>query len=210
MKVNDIAENYNIPFYEFNDFLLENKKDKITNSLFGGMIVADEDVPNMVSEFNAFVEFNLPNNKKSMEDIIDEQKRNKELEKSNQEEKDSAFSNMLITSGFSFDGYSVVKYSGYISGDDVVQIDRGEQGFFTNATDVGTALMSSLTEIRREALLRLKNQAFALGCNAIIGVDFDYLTLEPETAGTSGNTIYMPYVFGVTANGNAVIIEKNE
>ena len=46
--------------------------------------------------------------------------------------------------------------------------------------------------------------------NAVIGVDFDYLTLDPETASNQGGTLYLPYVFGVTANGNAVIIEKNE
>ena len=44
----------------------------------------------------------------------------------------------------------------------------------------------------------------------MIGVDFDYLTLDPETANSQGGTTYLPYVFGVTANGNAVIIEKND
>lgn len=52
--------------------------------------------------------------------------------------------------------------------------------------------------------------AYDLGCNAIIGVDFDYITLDPQTANFSGGTTYQPYVFGVTANGNAVIIEKIE
>jgi uncharacterized protein YbjQ (UPF0145 family) len=56
----------------------------------------------------------------------------------------------------------------------------------------------------------LKEAAYALGCNAVIGVDFDYITLDPETAGFGGRTVYMPYVFGVTANGNAVIIEKTK
>ena len=42
----------------------------------------------------------------------------------------------------------------------------------------------------------------------IIGVDFDYITMEPETANFSGGTLYEPYLICVTANGNAVIIEK--
>ena len=63
--------------------------------------------------------------------------------------------------------------------------------------------------IRRNALNELKEAAYALGCNAVIGVDFDYITLEPETVNNQGGTLYMPYVFGVTANGNAVTIEKN-
>ena len=41
----------------------------------------------------------------------------------------------------------------------------------------------------------------------MIGVDFDYLTLDPVTATSSGGTLYLPFLFGVTANGNAVIIE---
>lgn len=125
-----------------------------------------------------------------------------------QAEKQAALASILITSGFSFDGYTITKYSGYISGDDAVQIDRGMDGFFGQATDVGEALMASLVHIRRNALMELKEAALALGCNAVIGVDFDYLTLDPETANSSGGTTYMPYVFGVTANGNAVVIEE--
>lgn len=49
-----------------------------------------------------------------------------------------------------------------------------------------------------------------MGCNAVIGVDFDFITLEPETASISGRTTYLPYVFCVTANGNAVVIEKDD
>lgn len=122
-------------------------------------------------------------------------------------EKQQALSQMLITSGFSFDGYRIVKYSGYISGDDAVQISRGREGLFSSATDVGEALMSSLVSIRRKALSELKEAAYELGCNAVIGVDFDYLTLDPETVNAGGGTLYLPYVFGVTANGNAVVIE---
>lgn len=119
---------------------------------------------------------------------------------------------MLITSGFSFEGYRIVKYSGYISGDDAIQIDRGTASFWdgSGATNVGEKLMQSLTIIRRNALRELKEAAYDLGCNAVIGVDFDYLTLDPQTATSTGGTAYQPYVFGVTANGNAVIIEKIE
>lgn len=125
-------------------------------------------------------------------------------------QKQQATAGMLITSGFSFEGYNITKYSGYISGDDVVQIDRGSGGWFQTATDVGASLMESLVEIRRNALQELKEAAHALGCNAVIGVDFDYLTMDPETVNANGGTLYMPYVFGVTANGNAVVIEKSK
>lgn len=71
-------------------------------------------------------------------------------------------------------------------------------------------VMKSLTVIRRNALNELKEAAYDLGCNAVIGVDFDYLTLDPQTANWNDGTTYQPYVFGVTANGNAVMIEKIE
>lgn len=117
-----------------------------------------------------------------------------------------ALSSMLITSGFQFDGYRITKYSGYISGDDAISVNRGT---IFSSTSVSEKLMDSLVIIRRNALRELKEAAYDLGCNAVIGVDFDYLTLEPETAGL-GTTYYQPYVFGVTANGNAVVIEKIE
>ena len=116
-------------------------------------------------------------------------------------------SQMLITSGFNFDGYRITKYSGYISGDDAMTVNRGSS--FTDG-GVRDKLMESLTQIRRNAFRELKEAAYDLGCNAVIGVDFDYITLEPETANYHGGTTYLPYVFCVTANGNAVIIEKIE
>jgi len=122
-----------------------------------------------------------------------------------------ATAQMLVTSGFNFDGYKIVKYSGYISGDDAISVSRGSVGLFgSGATNVRSELMDSLTIIRRNALQELKEAAYNLGCNAVIGVDFDYITLDPETANYNGGTTYLPYVFGVTANGNAVIIEKIE
>lgn len=120
---------------------------------------------------------------------------------------------MLITSGFNFDGYHVVKYSGYISGDDAISVPRGWAIFSDStagATNVQEKLTNSLVVIRRNALRELKEAAYALGCNAVIGVDFDYITLDPQTSNITGGTTYLPYVFAVTANGNAVIIEKDD
>ena len=121
--------------------------------------------------------------------------------------KKRAMAKMLITSGFNFDGYRITKYSGYISGDDAMTVNRGSS--FTDG-GVRDKLMESLTQIRRNALRELKEAAYDLGCNAVIGVDFDYITLDPQTANITGGTTYQPYVFCVTANGNAVIIEKIE
>ena len=124
--------------------------------------------------------------------------------------KQSAMESMFITSGFNFEGYSITRYSGYISGDGAVSMDRPTKGWFSGVNkDVGADLLTGLSDIRQKALAELKEAAYALGCNAVIGVDFDYLTLDPETASSSGGTLYLPFLFAVTANGNAVVIEKN-
>lgn len=123
--------------------------------------------------------------------------------------KQEAIASMLITSGFGFEGYAITRYSGYISGDDAVSMDRPTQGWLGGVNgNVGAGLLAGLSQIRRNALAELKEAAFALGCNAVIGVDFDYLTLDPETRSNSGQTMYLPFLFAVTANGNAVVIEK--
>ena len=127
-----------------------------------------------------------------------------ELEAERERQRQDALANILISSGFSFEGYRIVKYSGYISGDDAVQIPRS--GVFGGNN--GRNLTDALVRIRRQALKELKEAAYDMGCNAVIGVDFDYITIEPETANITGGTLYEPYIICVTANGNAVIIEK--
>ena len=139
---------------------------------------------------------------KKLEKML-ERKANEEAEAEQKHREELA--DILISSGFSFEGYRIVKYSGYISGDDAIQIPRSS-GFFT--PNNGKNLTDALVLIRRQAIKELKEAAHALGCNAVIGVDFDYITLEPQTASIRGSTVLEPYVICVTANGNAVVIEK--
>lgn len=197
MKSKIIAKEHNIDNTAFSEWI-KNSKYKFMSGVMGGVDVDEsQNIGEIVKSFKLFQ--------------AEEQKRisrdNAERELA-EKKKQEALANMLITSGFSFDGYTITKYSGYISGDDAVQIDRGTSGFFSRATNVGDSLMASLVVIRRNPLMELKEAAYALGCNAVIGVDFDYLTLDPETANSSGGVMYLPYVFGVTANGNAVVIKK--
>ena len=196
MKLSDIAELYDVPEADLEEF---GKRYSVTykhkSNFWDGSITLDESCnpDDLVEAFK--------------EDRAEREEAKAAQEKA-QAEKNAAMAQMLITSGFSFDGCKITKYSGYISGDDVIEIPRGREGIFATATNVGDALSASLVKIRRQALKELKEAAYDLGCNAVIGVDFDYITLEPETANAGGGTLYLPYVFCVTANGNAVIIEK--
>lgn len=54
-----------------------------------------------------------------------------------------------------------------------------------------------MRQVKQSSLTKLKAQSVLAGGNAVIGVDFDYLTF-------SNNMI------GVSANGTSVVIEKIE
>lgn len=190
MKLAEIADKYYLDKTQFTNYIL---KSGIPYT-YKGMEILIEDI--YVKDcVEAFWEYNDEKEKERQQALHDDAIKRK------------AMSKMLITSGFNFDGYRIVKYSGYISGDDAMTVSRGSS--FTDG-GVRDKLMNSLTQIRRNALRELKEAAYDLGCNAVIGVDFDYITLDPQTANISGGTTYQPYVFCVTANGNAVIIEKIE
>ncbi len=194
MKAKNIANQYGFNETQFIAYLQNETNFK---SGIGGYNIPDEQVASVAKAFQTKLTADA--------EATEQQK----LEK---QKKMKALSEMLITSGFSFEGYRIVKYSGYISGDDVVQIPR-ELKFFagvSGSSAVGEELTNALVKIRRHALTELKEAAYNLGCNAIIGVDFDYITLEPETSNIGGHTAYLPFVFCVTANGNAVVIEKIE
>jgi uncharacterized protein YbjQ (UPF0145 family) len=196
MKTKDVASQHGLNKDEFENFLRKsNYKSKINDGFFGGMTIEDgANIGAIINDFKKY-EKEKANEAARLRKVVDDKK--------------TALAKMLITSGFNFDGYTITKYSGYISGDDAISVDRG-MVIFGSGTNIKDKLMESLVVIRRNALAELKEAAYALGCNAVIGVDFDYLTLDPQTANLGGGTTYQPYVFGVTANGNAVIIEKTE
>jgi uncharacterized protein YbjQ (UPF0145 family) len=195
MKLKEIAAKYGVDKNSF-EFFVREERLPFTET-FASIAIADIDVEYIVHLYAA-------EQQRKEKEATDEKER-AEIEAA---KKKRAMAEMLITSGFNFDGFSIIKYSGYISGDDAVSVDRG-LAIFGSGTNVKDMLMASLVTIRRNAINELKEAAYALGCNAVIGVDFDYLTLDPQTANLSGGTTYQPYVFGVTANGNAVVIEKN-
>lgn len=198
MKAKDVAKQYGLN----NDYFVAWLKSSDVPHKVGAMGGVDiSDDQDMAAIANRFQDEMAARQQVAQQQAAEQQR----LE----QERLQALSNIIITSGFTFDGYTITKYSGYISGDHAIEVPRVERGWFGGVTDVSQALMGSLVELRRKALAELKESAIALGCNAIIGVDFDYITLQPETGGGKGEVVHLPYVFGVTANGNAVVIEPN-
>jgi uncharacterized protein YbjQ (UPF0145 family) len=206
MKIKDIAKKYSFDSDALEKWL--HKSDfKCSDPFFSLDRIVDDgqnidEIANSYRQFQAQEQERIAREKTGRENQI-------ASEQEEQIKMRDAMASMLITSGFNFDGYTITKYSGYISGDDAVQCDRPTKGWLGGmSSNVGEDLLAGLGQIRRNALAELKEAAYALGCNAVIGVDFDYLTLDPETVTPNGGTLYLPFLFAVTANGNAVVIEK--
>lgn len=196
MKVKDIAKKHNLNNADFEHWLKQSGY-TYKSGMMGGLDV--DDSHNLDEILVSFRQYQVQEKERVARETSDRERA--------EALKREALATMLITTGFSFEGHRITKYAGYISGDDAVQVERGTDGIFARATNVGDSLMASMGKIRENALHELREAAYALGCNAVIGVDFDYLTLDPVTASSGGGTTYLPYVFGVTANGTAVVVE---
>ena len=205
MKSKDLARQYSLDPAGFDKWIKESRRPH-KSGMTGVTLPDDTNIETLVGDYQRFVAQEESALAARREVAHQAAAAKAEAEQTKQQ----ALARMLITSGFNFDGYTITRYSGYISGDHAVSMDRPSHGWLGGVHgDVGADLLAGLQHIRRNALIELKEAAYALGCNAVIGVDFDYLTLDPETATNQGGTLYLPFLFAVTANGNAVVIEKN-
>lgn len=106
--------------------------------------------------------------------------------------------NYLVTSGNNLEGYNIIAYKGIVSGEVVLgtgilsDIVAGISDFFGEQSDVYAEKIMSAKKI---ALKKLLEEVIKAGGNAVIGVDFDYITFTNN-------------IIGVSANGTAVFVEK--
>jgi uncharacterized protein YbjQ (UPF0145 family) len=102
---------------------------------------------------------------------------------------------MLLTTTSVIDGKQIVKYHGLVSGEAILGANIFRDLFAGVRDIVGGRSAAYEKELRRAkdlAIDEMKEQAQALGANAIVGIDLDY-----ETVG--GGSMLM-----VSANGTAV------
>lgn len=103
----------------------------------------------------------------------------------------------LITSGFNFEGYAIKKYLGVIAGETVLGTGIFSE-FDSSISDFlgveSSGFSEKLLKAREGATKKLIERANKLAANAIIGLDFDYVTFGKN-------------MIGVIANGTAVYIE---
>ena len=144
MKAKEIAKNNGIDVEVFESWLRQSSY-KYKSGVMGGLDVDEtQDINEIVSKFKEYYA-----QKQSAAQKAREERQSAEMEANAarqraEREKQEALASMLITSGFNFDGFTITKYSGYISGDDAVQIDRGRVGMFGGgASNVGDSLLAS-------------------------------------------------------------------
>jgi len=110
------------------------------------------------------------------------------------------YQNMLMTTSNSFEGHVIKAYKGVCSGECILGT-----GFLSEISASVADLLGSesnrfsekLKEAKEAAIEKLKAEVWLSGGNAIIGVDFDYITLYKN-------------ILGVVANGTAVLISEME
>ena len=105
-----------------------------------------------------------------------------------------------LTTGYDFEGYSIKKYIKVISGEVVMGTGMFSELAASLADLVGEeseAFNQKLKLAKENALRKMIINSINLGGNAIIGVDFDYVTFDKN-------------MIGVIANGTCVYIERIE
>lgn len=130
----------------------------------------------------------------SVEELEESQRIFIELEK----ERENLKRNQMVTTGYNFEGYKIIKYLEVISGEVVLGTGFLSEFSASLADFLGTGsemFANKLDLAKKIAKDKLISKSAMLGGNAIIGVDFDYITF-------SNNMI------GVIANGTSVIVEK--
>ncbi|MBQ8143690.1 MAG: YbjQ family protein [Butyricicoccus sp.] len=106
--------------------------------------------------------------------------------------------NYMMTTGSYFEGYEIKKYLGIVSGQVVLgtgflsEFTAAFADFFGAKSD---QFANKLESAKQAAVRRLVLKSEKLGGNALIGVEFDYITFAAN-------------MIGVVANGTSVIIEE--
>lgn len=103
----------------------------------------------------------------------------------------------MVTTGYDFNGYQIKKYLGIVSGQVVLgtgflsELSASFADFFGIQSD---KFESKIDQAKSAALERMIMKSKVKGGNAIIGVDFDYISFN-------GNMV------GVVATGTSVVVE---
>ena len=104
---------------------------------------------------------------------------------------------MIVTTTPNVEGKQIVEYKQVVFGE-VIAGANFMRDFFAGITDVIGGLSSvyerRISRARQDALKELEEKAYALGANAIVGVEVNYTTVGTKS------------MFMVIASGTAVVV----
>ena len=215
MKTKDIAQKYGIDQNEFEEYL-QRQKIAVQYTFMGAMVL-ESDIDEHVKNYIDFK--NQEKNRKEawekeklefdrrMKEINEwakqqalEAEKKKKQEEIEKQRKLNSILTTFSTTGFNFEGYNIVSYKGIVNGQVVLgtgflsELNASFADFCGSQSD---KFADKLEKAKGAAMRRMVEKAVKQGGNAIIGIDFDYITF-------SNNMV------GVVANGTAVVIEKQD
>ena len=106
---------------------------------------------------------------------------------------------MIMTTTPQGEGHGLLDYKGIVVGELINVVDfvkdfaAGLTNFFGGRSG---SYEGELIDAREQALKEMEQRAYAMGANAVVGVDLDY-----EVLGSGGNMLM------VTVSGTAVVID---
>ena len=216
MKTKDIAKQYGFEQNEFETFINHRPYFNKTNGIMG-MAIADSDVKKAVEQFIEEQEKKkaAEEERKRKQEEREAEKRRLEQEKlkaakRKEEKKRHLVETMLLSSGQSFDGYSISKYVDCVSADSVFHVNLYEILNTDTRQKEDEEFEKALAQNRKKVLKKIKEAAADKDCNAIIGLRFDVATIDQWSINHMVNRVEPgPHVICVSAYGSAVVIEKN-
>ena len=197
IKLPDNPREKAVALRDFADYIRANGGLNLKRSFGGALLINEEDERRVLECWNE-----LMNKRREEAALLQEE----EAFLRQEEERIAAtVQSMPITSTNGFEGYRITEYDGYVSGDEAIELADGAFGGKGNFNK--DAINDKIKEIRSIAIDELKTAAAQIGCNAVIGLDFDYVTVDRQQNGL-GNTIINRTFIILTANGTAVTIER--
>ena len=176
------------------DELLKNKE-----KVF--IILNDEQYNDLIKE--NILNFLIPLSEKRIKDSEEKKKADIALQEAKAKQKKEFIEKVKhfkVTSGYNFEGYNIKNYIGIVSGEVVIGTGYFSE-FLASASDLfgttSTAFSDKMGLVKDKALEILIQKAISKGANAVIGIDFDYLTFANN-------------MMGVSANATAVVIEETD
>ena len=197
MTVKEFIDKYKIPLTEGKvDAIIRKQKEiKVKTNFVGNYVIDSSNEEKLLALFAAEIEAAKEAARQAAEEEAFLKEEEERIAKVVQE--------MPVTSTPSFEGYRIVEYGGYVSGDEAIELSDTS---FSQGDFKKDKVNDAIKTMRFIAIDELKTAAAQIGCNAIVGLDFDYLTMDRSFPGLGGGTINRTFII-LTANGTAVTIE---